>query len=906
MRFPLRHVVRTLPSDGNSTADRQSIPACRKNFCQLMLSSLTLLVITNSAFAAEEKKPSLVFEKDVRPIFKASCFHCHGESGQSEGGLDLRLVRLMAKGGESGAAIVAGKREESSIYQRVRDGEMPPDKAHQLTPQQVETIGKWIDAGAPTLRPEPEAIQGMLITEEELSHWSFQKIARPPVPQVKGAALVKSPIDAFLLAKLEEKGFSFSEEAQRSTLLRRLRLDLIGLPPSPEDLKAFESDQRPDAWEKLVEELLASSHYGERWGRHWLDVVGYSDSDGYITQDLQRKHAWRYRDYVIKSFNADKPFDRFILEQLAGDELVTSPLNNLTPEDAELLVATGFLRMAPDGTSGRVEDVNLARNDVVTETMKIVSSSLIGLTVGCAQCHDHRYDPIPTADYYRIRAVFDPAFNTKQWRNPQQRLVSLYTEADRQKAAEIEKQAKEVEQQRLQKQTELIDAAFAKELAKLPEDIRVKADGIQKIAVKDRNDEQKALIKKYPALNISPGSLYLYDNKGANELKKMADDAAAIRATKPREEFVHALTEVKGQVPKSFVFYRGDHEQPKDEVTPAGLTAISMLTKLPEIPVGDPKAPTTGRRSAFAKHLTDPNHPLTARVLVNRIWMHHFGRGLVSTPADFGILGSPPTHPELLDWLASEFIESGWSVKHIHRLIVNSTAYRQKVRSSPEQDQADPDNLLYGGARLIRLDAETLRDSILTVSGQLNKEMYGPPVTVIADSSGRWVLGIENLIVGRPGPILPLNGKENVRSVYVEARRSRPLAVLDTFDWPTMAPNCDIRHSSTVTPQALMLMNSDFVMDYSAKLARKIESIAGNDLEKQIALAWELSYCRKPNPSEMTTAVAFMEEQTALLKERLPQTPPEKGKPAPLTPQQRSLDCLCQMLLSSNEFLYIE
>jgi len=868
------------------------------------------LVSTAGTIAGDLKSvpdaDEVVFEKDVRPILKASCFQCHGESGQLEAELDLRLARFLVKGGDSGPAIMRGKRDESLLFQRVRDGEMPPDKAHRLTARQVETIGRWIDAGAKTARPEPETVQGMLITEEERAHWSYQPIQRPPIPTVKHADQVRTPIDAFLLAKLEAAGFAFSPEATPAIFVRRLRMDLVGLPPTPEEIRSFQMDQRPDAVERLVEELLASPHYGQRWGRHWLDVAGYADSDGYSIQDTPRKHAWRYRDYVVKAFNEDKPFDRFILEQLAGDELIKSPMNNLTPEDAELLVATGFLRMAPDGTSGAVDDPNVARNDTIAETIKIVSSSLMGLTVGCAQCHDHRYDPIPTADYYRLRAVFEPAFNWKQWRNPQQRLVSLYTDSDRKLAAEIEAKAKVIDQDRLKKQAEFISATFDKELAKLPEEIREEAGKIKGVAVKDRTDAQKKLIKKYPSLNVSAGSLYLYDSKAAKILKEMADAAKAVRDTKPVEEFVSPLTEVKGKIPQSFVFYRGDFEQPKDEVHPAGLSIVSMNAKVPEIPNDDPKLPTTGRRSALARQLTSPEHPLTARVLVNRIWMNHFGQGLVTTPSDFGALGAPPTHPELLDWLAREFIDSGWSVKHIHRLILNSTAYRQALRASLEQDQVDPENLLYGGFRLQRLDAEAIRDSILSVSGELNTEMDGPPVPVMSDNSGRWILGIENLVVGRPGPVLPLHGRDRMRSLYVQVRRSRPLAVLDTFDWPIMNPNCDARRTSTGTPQSLMLMNSDFVLEYAAKFARRIESLAGEKTNDQISTAWSLTYGRSPRPEELKAANDFLAEQTTLLTERLKKAPaPPKGTPV-LTARQRGLENLCQILLSSNEFLYVE
>ena len=386
---------------------------------------------------------------------------------------------------------------------------------------------------------------------------------RPPVPAVQNRDRLRTPIDAFLLARLEEKGFAFSQDASRETLLRRVCLDLIGLPPTPEQAEAFLADKTPAAYEQIVNDLLASPHYGERWGRHWLDVAGYADSEGYTIEDVIRPWAHKYRDYVIRSLNADKPFDQFIREQLAGDEMITSPLNNLTEADAELLAATGFLRMAPDGTSGRVDDANLARNDVMAETIKIVSSSLMGLTLGCAQCHDHRYDPLPQTDYYHFRAVFEPALDWKNWKNPHQRRVSLYTDEDRAKAAEIEEQAKAIEAERTTKQNEFIEATFEAELAKLPDEIQEAARAARETAEAERTEEQKQLLKEHPSLNVTAGSLYLYDRKAADELKAMAEKAAAVRATKPPEEFVRALTEVPGQAPLSQFFFRGNYDQPK-------------------------------------------------------------------------------------------------------------------------------------------------------------------------------------------------------------------------------------------------------------------------------------------------------------------------------------------------------
>ena len=892
--FPIRPPV-GLNTWGTSRT--HSVPTM---FRRLLSGAVLVFVVS---VATGDETP-ISFERDVRPIFKAACFHCHGEAGKKEGQLDVRLSRFLRTGGESGPAIVPGDAEASYLYQRVFSGEMPPEESHTLSDREIASIRRWINSGAETLRPEPESINGELITAEERAHWAYQPISRPDVPDVEHGHLVRNPIDRFILAQLEEQGVTFAKEADPAVMIRRVCFDLLGLPPTPKEVDAFVAENAPDAYERLVDRSLASPHYGERWGRHWLDVAGYADSEGYSIHDSVREHAWRYRDYVIRAFNDGKPFDRFIFEQLAGDELISTPLNNLSPEDAERLAATGFLRMAPDGTGGTVDDVNLARNDVLAETIKIVSTSLLGTTVGCAQCHDHRYDPIPQTDYYRMRAIFEPGLDWQHWRSPKERLISLYTDDDRAQAAEIESDAKAVEAERTVQQTEFIADTFEKELAKLPEEIQADARIAKETPEKERTTEQKSLLKKYPSLNVSAGSLYLYDKKAADALQALADKAQAIRATKPTEEFVRALTEVPGQVPVTRLFARGDHEQPQQELAPAGLTVLTLNADLPEISPQSFETKSTGRRTAFANRLTDSRHPLTARVIVNRIWLHHFGRGLVATPGDFGALGSPPTHPELLDWLASEFMDSGWSVKRLHRLIMTSATYRQASRTNPDLIASDRGNLLYGGANLRRVDAEVLRDAVLAVSGKLNDALHGKPVPVMADRVGRWVLGIENLNAGRPGEVIPLDGAEARRSVYVQARRSRPLAVLDAFDWPRMSPNCDRRRPSTVAPQSLMLMNSDFALESSRSFATRVIQECDPDTPARIERAWQLAYGRAPSQSEFASARLFLEEQTALLHGRIAD---DSKLPEPqLTPESEALASLCQLLLSSNEFLYVE
>jgi mono/diheme cytochrome c family protein len=881
------------------------------NFLYLFCAIVCPLVLRaedapSTKISAEKIQPDaeVSFERDIRPMFKAACAQCHGEEEELSGGLDVRLRRLLIVGGDSGASVVPGNLGKSYLLDRVKSAEMPPEgSGHPLSEKQIALLEKWIKAGAPTLRSEPtEVARGMLITEEDRSWWSFQPVIRPDAPQIKHADRVRSPLDNFILSPLEAKGFSFSADADRKTLIRRAYIDLLGVLPTPEQVHAFENDAESEAWERLIDSLLADKRFGERWGRHWLDVAGYADSEGVSNTDPERKWSWKYRDYVIEAFNDNKPYDQFLIEQLAGDELVEQPHKELAEEEIAKLTATGFLRMAPDGTMGGGIDQNLARNQVIADTMQIVGSSILGLTVNCAQCHEHRYDPIPQADYYRLRAVFDPAFNWKEWKKPAQRQISLYTEADRAAAAELEKEAKVIDAERIKIQNEHIERVFQQELAKLPEEEQPLAKTARETNAKERTDEQKKILKKYPSLNVSAGSLYLYDKKAADELKKMAADASAIRAKKPQQEFLRALTETPGKVPASFVFYRGDHEQPKEEVQPNGLTvlqevALTDQTDKQPIPANNPDLPTTGRRLAYAKYITNGKHPLTSRVMVNRIWLHLTGRGIVDTPGDFGKLGAVPTHPRLLDWLADEFVTTGWDMKAMIKQVMLSTTYRQSLLTDKELIAVDPDNTLFGGARMKRLEAEVLRDTVLAISGKINDKPSGPPIPVMADLVGQWVIGKENLNAGRPGARIDLKGEEFRRSVYVQVRRSRPLAVLETFDSPRMEPNCAERTFSTVAPQSLMLMNGMFVLDQSDHLATRLKSEIGDDQQALIRRAWELIYSRTPSDSEIADAEQFLTEQLELLKTRA-------GKED--DPQLQAIASLCQVLLSSNEFLYVD
>ncbi len=825
-----------------------------------------------------------VFERDVRPILKAYCLDCHGGGAELKGKLDLRLSRTARRGGKSGPAIVAGQPDESLLVTRIQDGEMPPGEK-KVPPAQVAIIERWIKSGARTLRDEPESLPpGIDITPEERAYWAFQPIRRPDPPQIKPAdrARIRTPIDAFLLAKLRMEGASFAAEADKLTLLRRASFDLIGLPPSREQFDVFLADVAPDAYERMIDRLLDSPHYGERWARHWLDVAGYADSDGNANDDTPRPYAYKYRDYVIRALNADKPLDRFIIEQLAGDELVPRPWSNLKPEQAETLAATGFLRTAVDGTSTGAPDEALAANQVVADTLKIVGSTFLGLTVGCAQCHDHRYDPIPQSDYYRLRAVFEPALNPQQWRRPGSRLVSLYTDADRTRAAAIESEAQKLARALEAKTQKYVAEALEKELAKHPEAMRGKLRDARNTPEGQRTDEQKRLLASNPSVNINAGVLYQYNQAAADELKKDQAQVDAVRARKPVEDFVSVLDEVPGVHPQTRIFHRGDHRQPTLPVSPGDLTIAAPVRARFEAPAKDAGLPTSGRRLAYARHLVDGRHPLVGRVLANRIWLHHFGRGLVDTPGDFGVLGNRPTHPELLDWLADELVRQGWSLKRMHRLIMTSTAYRQSSRRDPADGTPDHHDAGYGRYPLRRLDAEALRDRILFVSGRLDRSLFGRPVPVAEDSVGL---------------VLPANDSPR-RSIYLEVRRTKPVSLLAAFDAPVMAVNCDRRPVTTSAPQSLMLMNSEFVLNHAQVLAKRLRSETPTppDLSRMIAHAWQLAYNRSISHQEQDWSRAFIAQQLEVLAKNL------TGGDRELM----ALTNLCQQLLTSNEFLYVE
>lgn len=848
-------------------------PTSRCTFVRTPLLLSAVFACAAGAGAAEKA----TFERDVRPILKAYCLDCHGAGEKPKGGLDLRLRRFAVKGGVTGPAVTPGNPGGSLLVARLKAGEMPPSKT-KVPAEQLAVIERWIAAGAPSLRNEPPSLPpGIDITPDERAYWFYQPLRRPEPPRFMGEASIRSPIDAFVLTKLRQHGLSFNPDADALTLIRRANLDLLGLPPTPDEVATFLADRAPDAYERLIDRLLASPHYGERWARHWLDVAGYADSEGDGAADTLRPHAWKYRDYVVRAFNADKPLDQFIAEQLAGDELAPPPWSRLSPEQIDRLSATGFLRMAPDATASGGGPAEAQQ--VVTDELKIVGSSLLGLTVGCAQCHDHKYDPIPQVDYYRLRAIFEPALDPSRWRSSGQRRVSLYTDADRAMAAAIEAETAKMQSAYQERQQKFVKAAFEKELAKFPAGQQAELRIAFSVPFAKLTPEQQKLFKSNPKLNISPGLLYQYNQAAADELKKLQEAINTKRAQKPAEDFVAILNEAPGPLPATRVFHRGDYRQPRNEVAPGDLTIAAPEGRRLDIPAKTAGLPSSGRRLAYARHLTSGQHPLSGRVLVNRIWLNHFGRGIVDTPGDFGKLGQLPTHQELLDWLATELPRLGWRLKPLHRLIMTSTVYRQSSRRRPAHDAVDSGNALYGRYAVRRLEAEVLRDRVLATVGQLDRRLSGPATPLAED------------IVGQ---VIAPDDKPR-RSIYLQVRRSKPLAFLTTFDAPGGELNCERRQSSTAAPQALMLMNSDFMLRQAARFAQRLrtEKAAGTTRDRLVH-AWKLALQRVPAPDELDLADRFLQQQVSQLRATQPD------------PDLAALTNLCQQLLAVNEFLYVD
>jgi len=751
----------------------------------VVLATVAIVVAVATARADERPSPQAVefFESKVRPVLAENCFACHGPEKQKGGlRLDSRANLLKGAGGEP--VVVLGDPDSSALIKAVRhdgDTKMPPKK--KLSDPAIDALAAWVKMGAPW--PEQAAKGASSVAEARAKHWAFQPIRKPLPPSVRRRDWAKTPLDLFVLAKLEEQGLEPAPPADRRTLIRRAALDLTGLPPAPDEVEAFVNDPAPDAWEKVIDRLLSSPPYGERWARHWLDVARYADTKGYVFQEERRyPFAYTYRDYVIRAFNDDLPYDQFVVQQIAADKL--------PGDDKRPLAALGFL------TLGR-RFLN-STPDIIDDRLDVVMRGLQGMTVGCARCHDHKFDPIPMRDYYSLYGVFASSVEPKE-------LPVLATPDPTPAYLAYEKERKALEQ-----------------------------------AVKDFEEKNKEELQKK-------------NRKFFEERRELQNKVDKLRATHPGAP-PQAMVLIDAVQPvEPVVFLRGNPNNHGPAVPRQFLEVLSPNARKPF---------TDGSgRLELARAIASKDNPLTARVMVNRVWLHHFGRGLVRTPGDFGLRGEPPTHPELLDYLARSFMEEGWSIKKLHKTILLSTTYQQSSEANAKPQAFDPDNRLLSHQNRQRLDFEALRDSLLWASGRLDTRLGGAPVEITT------------------APFSPR------RSVYGFIDRQNLPGLFRTFDFASPDYSTPQRHSTTVPQQALFLMNAPFVVEQARALATRPDVTARAETGERIGYLYRLLYGRAPDAEEVALGRRFVESAGA-----------EKAL--------SSWEKYCQVLLLSNEFAFVD
>jgi hypothetical protein len=871
-----------------------------------------LSVLAGYSSRAAEQEDERRLARQAVAILQARCVVCHGEEKKS--GLDLRTREGLLKGGSRGPAIKPGDADESLLYRLVAGEENPRmPLGEELSEYQIGMLKQWIDKGAiwednksggPGDK-EKVYSSSKPVTAEQQNYWAFRKPSRPQIPKVNNRSWVRTPIDAFILAKLEEKGLQPSPRADKRTLIRRVTFDLTGLPPTPEEINAFVSDKSPDAYRKVVRRLLASPRYGERWAQHWLDVVRFGETNGFEL-DAEREQAWRYRDYVVKSLNDDKPYDRFITEQIAGDEL--------DPNSFEMRVATGFLRAGPQHVVAGNQDLAVNRQEWLTEVMFGVGNGIMGLTVGCARCHDHKFDPIPQADFYRLQSFFAASdnYDFKRPTKEQEQTYGAALKAHNERLKPILDQIAAIEKPYREKLTAAkrakLEPQFANALGK--------AEGL-------RSDEENRLAKAAQNMleikwNELVASISQEDREKRAALRRQMHNVE-LYAPDPLPKAL-AVADTLNPIPQMNILKGGDPHRLGDEVRPRFPGVMSPQDAPPEAeikPVQIGEFKSTGRRLALARWLTGPDNPLTARVMVNRLWHYHFGRGIVATPNDFGRNGQQPTHPELLDWLAVEFSQSqGWSLKRMSEMMVLSNAYQQSSapfsREADAKAKIDPDNKLLWRMNRRRLDAEAIRDEILAVNGALTEQLGGPSIKVPLEPEVYDTIFTEyepdNL-----WPVHPDPRQHTRRSLYLIRKRNVRLPLLVAFDAPDLMAVCGARQVSVHALQSLTLMNSEFMLRQSRALARRLFKEAGADERAMIARLYELTLARKPRPDELRLTQNFLKGQSAVIRARIARGE-TVSKPQDLPNGPKSMDeataaawvDLCLATMNLNEFVYVK
>lgn len=835
------------PKSGGIQASAPPSPSLRLCVSAVLSGSLVAASLLQSTALAADLT---FFENKIRPLLADQCYSCHSvKAEKTKGGLHVDSLEALLTGGDSGPALVPGDAEKSLLIKAVRytdaDLQMPP-KGKKLSERQIADLTRWIKAGAPWPEADKAAARPTKasheITEQDRSWWAFQPIRRPQKSESVNSRSVISKgtrsrtgslntdlliteslftdysIDQLIREQLDEKKLKPNPPATKRELIRRAYFDLIGLPPTPEQIAAFEKDKSPDAWARLIDHLLSLPQYGERWGRHWLDVARFAQSNGY-ERDGEKPESWRYRDYVVKAFNEDKPYDQFIREQIAGDELERVTFDSI--------IATGFHHLGV--RDDEPDDKRMAEFDELDDMLSTTGAAFLGLTIGCARCHEHKFDPIPQADYYSLLSFFR---NVRLYESPKYTLDSA----------------------------NYIPLAEPAKLAqwRSARDARVKAL------------EEKAALAKDDA-----------------EKKKLNQQIGGARGEKPPFEFALGVRERGAKPPPTHILIRGNAGSPGAEVQPAFLSVLSRSRreetqtlngrKDQSLLTSAPTSETSGRRRAFAAWVASPENPLTARVMANRIWQHHFGNGIVKTTSDFGRAGTLPAHPKLLDWLAAEFIENGWSIKKLHRTIMLSQTYQMSSRAeNAKADAVDPGNDLLWRQNLRRLEAEALRDTMLAISGRLNPKMGGRGF--FPRLSGEVLAG-----QSRPGLDWDLSSADerSRRSLYAYVRRTMTVPMLDTFDYSNTTSPLAERPVTTVAPQALLLLNDAFMREQAAAFADRLEkdirtvatdvrrwtnTVAppphvGGYGEKFITRGFQFAVGRQPTKRERQLARDFMKRQ---------------------------------------------
>jgi len=874
----------------------------------LPVSAMAMILITQSVWSGE-----IDFKHEIASLFEARCVKCHGPAKQ-QGGLRFDSASGAIRRGDSDeAAIAPGDAAGSELIRRVRSDDaftrMPPE-GDRLSAVQIELLTQWINAGAnwPASETGLTDFGELVVTDEDRQHWSFRPLNKPSVPSIHSPELARTPIDAFVLSALESQGLGMTHQATPRTLIRRIKMDLVGLPPTAEEIANFEQafERDPQATEKRIEQDLSSFHYGERWGRHWLDVARYADSHGQ-EGDQDRPYAYRYRDFVIEALNSDLSFDQFVRWQIAGNEL--------EPNDSLAIAATGFLAAGPstelkkeplekEKAQGRFIERMRNRYNELDDVIATFGTGMLGLTLGCARCHDHKFDAIPTRDYYRLMSAFHPGDRANVYlatRTEVDAFERAHSQWEKQRGTATEELDQWlVERRRMLEPKLLIGRLVAMEL-----DDQERSDITQALLVHGPSSHRAKTLAEKHSISLRVSEQELAEAMTPRERQRWNDLKAA----------VHRIEKARPEAPPQAFVYRDETNEPEptwlfprgdflDRSEPVELGFLTVLTNAKSADdywamarSKQPSGASTYQRAALADWMTDLDHgagALVARVIVNRVWQHHFGKGLVRTPDDFGVQGERPTHPQLLEWLAADFVENDWKIKRLHRQIMTSAVYQQDITFDVGSAQVDPENRLLWRREPRRQEAEVLRDAMLFAAGTLNLKSYGPGFKPPIPPDAMLARNIQSPYDADSASSADVHR----RSVYMFHKRVIPHPLMELFDRPAALQSCGRRQETLVAPQALALLNDPFVRQQAEQFAGRLIELR-EETASRVRLAFETSLARPPEEDELAAACDFIVSRQCIREQR-------DGGLGSADAYATSLADFCQVLFGLNEFLYID